>query len=319
MAGAVAPCLGSALLDARAETGYPSRPVKLIVPFPAGGGGDILARLVMTRASAELGQPIIFDNVSGAGGNIGTSSATRAEPDGYTLLYGTNGTLAINRTLYKQPGFDALKDLQPISRLTEIGLVVIVRPGLPVSSLSDLLNLIKANPGKFTYASSGNGTTSHLAVELLKSRAGLAIVHIPYRGGAQAITDLMGGQVDMMVEVMPNALPHVKSGRLRALAVTTSQRIPALPDLPTLSESGVPGFVVTAWDAIVAPTKTPSSVIVAVNKAIRVALADPALAQQVVTRGAMPTATSPEELGSFIRSEIDRWGAAVRRSGASVE
>jgi len=319
IAGAAAPCLALVPPGASAQGSYPSKLIKLIVPFPAGGGADTLARIIMTRAAGEFGQPMVFENLSGAGGNLGTSTVARAEPDGYTLLYGTNGTLAINRTLYRQPGFDSLKDLQPVSRLTHIGLVVVVRPGLPVSSFADLLKLLQGNPGKFTFSSSGNGTTSHLAVELLKSQAGLAIVHIPYRGGAPAITDLIGGQVDMMVEVMPNALPHIKSGRLKALAVTTAARSPSLPEIPTVSESGVPGFVVTAWDSIVVPAKTPASVIGAVNKAIRAALADPNVAQKIAVRGAMPSATSPEELGAFIRSEIERWGAAVRRSGAVLE
>ena len=212
-----------------AQDAYPNKPIRLIVPFVAGGGGDILARLVMNRVATELGQPIVFENLAGAGGNVGSLAATRAANDGYTLLYGTNGTLAINQTLYKKPGFDPLVDFQPVGQLTRIAAMVVVRPGLPVTSMADLVKLLKANPGKYTFASAGNGTTSHLAGEILKASTGAAVVHIPYRGGAPAMTDVVGGQVDMMIDVMPNTVPQVKGGRLRGLAVTTVTRVSTWP------------------------------------------------------------------------------------------
>ena len=199
--------------QAQPAASYPSKPIKVIVPFTAGGGGDILARFVMLRVAKELGQPIIFENLAGAGGNVGSAVAARAPADGYTLLYGTNGTLAINQTIYKSPGFNPLKDFEPVSQLTQLAAMVVVRPTLAVNSMAELTKLLKANPGKYSFGSAGNGTTSHLAGEIYKSRAGVAVVHIPYRGGAQAMTDLIGGQVDMMIEVMPNAAPQAKAGR----------------------------------------------------------------------------------------------------------
>ena len=195
------------LAQAQTASAYPSKPIKLVVPFPAGGGGDTLARLVMLRAAKELGQPIVVENLGGAGGNVGSAIAAKAPADGYTLLYGTNGTLAINHSIYKAPGFSPTKDFDPVTQLTSIAAMVVVRPGLPVNSMAELTKLLKANPGKYTFGSAGNGTTSHLAGEIYKSSAGLAVVHIPYRGGAQAMTDLVGGQVDMMIEVMPSAAP----------------------------------------------------------------------------------------------------------------
>ena len=304
---------------ALAQEPYPSKPIRLVVPFAAGGGGDTLARLVMMRASTELGQPLVVENIAGAGGNIGVVAGAKAAPDGYTLIYGTNGTHAINQTLYGKPGFDAVKDFEPVSQLTKIAAMVVVRPGLPVANMKDLLQLIKANPGKYTFASAGNGTTSHLAGELLKAGAGLALVHIPYRGGALAMTDLLGGQVDMMIDVMPNTAPHVNGGRIKGLAVSTAQRLDSLPDVPTVAESGVAGFDVSAWDAIFAPAGTPPAVVQRVNEAIAKALADPALKAQLRERGAVAAPSSPQALRQFVAVEIKRWGEAVKRSGASVE
>ena len=297
---------------------YPSKPVRVIVPFPAGGGGDNLARMVMSRVATELGQPIVFENLAGAGGNIGSLTAARAPADGYTLLYGTNGTHGINQTLYKKPGFDALKDFEPVSRLTAIAAMVVIRPGLPVQSMAELLKLLKSAPGKYTFASAGNGTTSHLAGEILKAQAGVSAVHIPYRGGAAAITDVIGGQVDFMIDVMPNTAPQVRGGRLQGLAVSTATRVASFPDLPTIAESGLAGFNVSAWDAIFAPAGTPKAVIDHVNAAIQKALADPELRSQLAARGADVVGGSPQVLKDFVAQEIPRWGAAVQRSGASV-
>jgi tripartite-type tricarboxylate transporter receptor subunit TctC len=310
---------GSAISPLARAQAYPSKPIKVIVPFPAGGGGDNLARLTMTRVATELGQPIVFENLAGAGGNIGSAAAARAPADGYTLLYGTNGTHGINQTLYKRPGFDALKDFEPVSRLTSIAAMVVIRPGLPVATMGELLQLLKANPGKYTFASAGNGTTSHLSGEILKAEAGLAVVHIPYRGGAAAITDVIGGQVDFMIDVMPNTAPQVRGGRLKGLAVSTAKRVPGFADMPTIAESGLPGFNVGAWDAIFAPAGTPKAVVDQVNAAIQKALADPELRNQLASRGADVVGGSPQELKTFVAQEIERWGAAVKRSGAAVD
>lgn len=290
------------------------------MPFPAGGGGgDTLARLVMLRAAKELGQPIVFDNLGGAGGNVGSSAAAKAPADGYTLLYGTNGTLAINHTIYKAPGFSPTKDFDPVTQLTSIAAMVVVRLGLPVRSMAELTTLLRANPGKCTFGSAGNGTTSHLAGEIYKSSAGLAVVHIPYRGGAQAVTDLVGGQIDMMIEVMPSSAPQARAGRIKPLAVSTAKRAPGWPDVQTIAESGRKGFDVSAWDAIVVPVGTPRPIIDRLNAAIRAALADPELRVQLATRGTEVAPSTPEELAQHITSNLKLWGDAVKRSGASID
>lgn len=314
-------CAVVAALPAAAQHpgSYPSKPIKVIVPFPPGGGGDNQARLIMSRAAKELGQPVVFENIAGAGGNVGSATASRAPADGYTLLYGTNGTLAINHTLYKTPSFSPLKDLPPITQLTRIAAVVVVRPDFRATTMPELLKLLSENPGKYTFASAGNGTTSHLAGEILKSAAGLSMVHIPYRGGAPAMTDLLGGQVDMMLEVMPSAAPQVKAGKLRALAVTTAQRVDSLADVPSVAESGVKDVDVSAWDASVAPAGTPPAVISRIKEAVHKALADPELRKQLAARGAEAAPSEPQALRAFIQAEIPRWGAAVERTGARVD
>lgn len=310
---------GLCVAHAQPAASYPSKPIKLIVPFPAGGGGDTLARLVMQRAAKELGQPVVVENLGGAGGNVGSATAAKALADGYTLLYGTNGTHAINHAIYKSPGFNPSRDFEPVTQLTRIAAMVVVRPTLQVNSMAELTKLLKANPGKYTFGSAGNGTTSHLAGEIYKSRAGLAVVHIPYRGGAQAMTDLMGGQVDMMIEVMPNAAPQAKSGRVKPLAVTTATRVAGWPDLPTIAESGLPGFDVSAWDAIFVPAGTPRPIVNRLNEAIHKALADPELRAQLQSRGAEVAPGTPEELARHIAGSMTLWGDAVKRSGAAVD
>ena len=303
----------------RAQDAWPAKPVKVVIPFPPGGGGDTLARLVMPRVGKEIGATFVMENVAGAGGNIGSRNVAQAPADGYTLLYGTNGTHGINQTLYEKPGFDAQKDFAPISQLTRIAAMVVVRPGLAASSMPELLKLLKANPGKLTFASAGNGTTSHLAGELLKASAGVFMVHIPYRGGGPAMTDVIGGQVDLMIDVMPNAAPHVRSGRLRGLAVSTARRVPTFANVPTIAESGVPGFDVSAWDAIFAPAGTPAVIVRRLNEAIAKVLGDAELRASLLERGAEVTPSTPDDLGRFIAAEIPRWGAAVKRSNARVE
>jgi tripartite-type tricarboxylate transporter receptor subunit TctC len=267
----------------------------------------------------ELGQSIVFENIGGAGGNVGVASVTRAAADGYTLSYGTNGTHAINQTLYKNPGFDALKNFEPIGRLSRIAALVVVRPGLPIATMPELLAALKKNPGKFTFASAGNGTTSHLAGEILKAQAGVSAVHIPYRGGAAAMVDLLGDRIDFMIDVMPSTAPQVRAGRLRGLAVSTAQRVASFPDVPTIAESGIPGFDVSAWDALFAPAGTPQPVIDRLSQALNKVLRDEELRQQLAQRGSEPAPTTPDGLRQFIRVEIDRWGAAIRRSGASLD
>jgi len=302
-----------------AADSYPSKPIRVIVPFPPGGGGDTLARLTLSAVGEELKQTMIFENVGGAGGNIGTAQGVRATPDGYTLIYGTNGTLGINATLYGNLEYDPLKDLVPVSRLTEIGLVAVTRPDFGAATIEDLVKTIRDNPGKVTFGSAGNGTTSHLAGVMFSQQLGLKMVHVPYRGGAPAMTDLMGGQIDMMIEISASSMPQVKGERIKGLAVSTAKRMETAPELPTLSDTVAPGFVVTAWDALMVPVGTPPAVIERLSAAVQKALAKPELAAQLNARGVMPSPLSPADTAKFIASEHARWGDAVRASGARVE
>lgn len=302
-----------------AASDYPLKPIKVVVPFPPGGGGDNQARLVLTRAARELGQPIVFENIAGAGGNVGAQQAARAGADGYTLLYGTNGTHGINHALYKNPGFNPLKDFEPVSRLTSIPALLVTRSDAPAQNVADLIQRMKQKPGATTFASAGNGTTSHLAGEMLKSTAQVDAVHVPYKGGAAGIVDLLAGRVDFMIDVMPNTAPQVRGGRLKALAITSTRRAASFPDVPTMAEAGVAGFQVTAWDALFAPAGTPRAVVDKLNAAVNKALADPQLREQLASRGSEATPSTPDELGRFVASEMERWGAAVKRSGAAVD
>ncbi len=302
-----------------AHAEYPDQPIHLVVPFPAGGGADNLARLIMPKVGQELGQPIVIENRPGAGGNVGAEQVARAAPDGYTLLYGTNGTHAINRALYGNLQFDPVKDFVPVSRMTQIAAMLIVNPGFPVHSVGELVQYAKANPGKVNFASAGNGTTSHLAGVLFGSMAAIDIVHVPYRGGAAAATDLMGGQVQMMIDVMPNALPLAKGGKVRGVAVTTLRRSPAAPEFPTFAESGVAGFEVSAWDGVLAPAGTPPAIVDRLNAAIRRALDDREVREALQARGAQPVAGTPAEFARHIRSESDKWAGVVRLSGARLD
>jgi tripartite-type tricarboxylate transporter receptor subunit TctC len=302
-----------------AANGYPDHPIRLVVPFPAGGGADNLARTIMPRVEALLGQIIVIDNRPGAGGNLGAEWVARAAPDGYTLLYGTNGTHSINASLYGNLRFDPVKDFAPVSRMTSIAAMLIVDPRLPVNSVAELIRYAKDHPGKVNFASAGNGTTSHLAGELFKTMAGVDLVHVPYRGGALAMTDLIGGQVQMMIDVMANAYPMTRSGRVRGLAVSTAQRFAGAPDVPTIAESGLPGFEASAWDGILAPVGTPRPVIDRLNAAIHEALRDPALVQALRGLGAQPAPNTPEEFARYILTSTDKWATVVRASGARID
>jgi len=302
-----------------AKAEYPDRPVHLIVPFPPGGGADTLARTIMPRVSQALGTPIVIENKPGAGGNVGAEYVAHATPDGYTLLYGTNGTHSINASLYRNLRFDPQKDFAPVSRMTSIAAMLIVNPKVPAQSVAQLIDYARANPGKLNFASAGNGTTSHLAGELFKTMAAIDIVHVPYRGGALAVTDLMSGQVQMMIEVMPNAYPLVRDGRVRGLAVSTAHRVPTAPELPTIDESGLPGFEVSAWDGILAPAGTPAPIIARLNAAIREALTDPAVVDALLARGAQPVPSTPDEFARHIATNTEKWAKVVKASGAKID
>jgi len=298
---------------------YPDKPVRLVVPFPPGGGADNLARAIMPKVVHALGKPIIIDNKPGAGGNVGAEIVAGSPPDGYTLLYGTNGTHSINQALYRNLRFDPVRDFTPVSRMTEIAAMLVVNPQMPVMTTTQLIRYAKANPGKVNFASAGNGTTSHLSGELFKTMAGIDIVHIPYRGGAAAVADLVSGQVQMMIDVMPNVYPLAKDGRIRGIAVSTAVRSPAAPEMPTISESGLAGFESSAWDGVLAPAGTPEAIVNKLNAAIRAALADPELVEMLKSRGARPVAGTPQDFAQHIAESTKKWAAVVKASGAHID
>jgi tripartite-type tricarboxylate transporter receptor subunit TctC len=303
---------------ARAQ-GWPERPIRLVVPFLAGGGGDTLARLAIGPAQARLGQSFIVDNRPGAGGNVGAELAARAAPDGYTLFYGTNGTHAINEALYPRLGFRPHEDFLPIAPLSRIVLVVLVKRDLPVETLPQLIAWLKANPGKASYGSAGNGTTGHIAAEMFRIAAGVDILHVPYRGNAAAMTDLAAGRIDLAIELIPAAFAAMQNAAVRTLAVTSGAPLQTHPNLPTVA-SVLPGFQVSAWDGIFAPAGTPAPVIARLNEAFTAGLRDDAVVAALRARGAEPApAMSPAEFATFIAAERVRWGDAVRASGARLD
>jgi tripartite-type tricarboxylate transporter receptor subunit TctC len=303
---------------ARAQGGYPDKPVRMVVPFAPGGGGDTLARLAAQPAQVALGQPLVIENRAGAGGNLGAEVVSRATPDGYTILYGTNGTHGINEALYPRLPFRPDADFIPVAALTRIPLVVVVGKTVPAETLPELIAFLKANPGKVTYASAGNGTTGHIASEMFRVAAGVEIVHVPYRGNGPAMTDLAGGRVDMAIDLIPAAYPVVQGGMVRALAVTAAQPLPSLPELPTVA-SFLPGFEVAAWDGIFVPAGTPEPAVQRLNAAFRAGLKDPEMVSRFRARGAeVAPYETPQDFAAFVAAERPRWAAAVRASGATM-
>ena len=311
--------MGAWPAGALAQAAYPNKPITIIVPFSAGGTTDILARVVGLHMGTTLGQPVIVDNRAGAGGNIGGQAAARATPDGYTIFMGTVGTHAINQSLYKKMPFDPIKDFAPLSRVAMVPNLLVANPGQPYNNVKELIAYAKANPGKVTFGSSGNGSSIHLSGELFKQMTGVDMQHVPYRGSAPAVADLLGGQIAIMFDNMPSAIPHVKGDKLRALAVTTAKRSPALPNVPTIAESGVPGYEATSWFGLLAPAKTPADVVNKLNGAIMKALADPEVKTKLAEQGAEPYAEKPEQFAAFIQSETAKWGKVVKQSGASLD
>lgn len=300
-------------------TNYPDRPVRLVVPFPPGGGADNLARTVVPKAAQILGTSIFIDNRPGAGGNVGAEMVAHAMPDGYTLLYGTNGTHGTNQALYSKTGFDPLKDFTPVTRLTTIPAMLVVNPSIGVNSVKELLAYVKANPGRVSFSSAGNGTTSHMAGMQFKSMTGLDIVHVPYKGGGPSLMGVVGGEVQMTIDLMANVYGQVKAGKLKGLAVTTINRVSLAPDLPTLDESGVIGFDMAATDGLYAPAGTPNLIIDKLNKVFKQALLDPQVIENLNAKGAYPSPSTPEELTKHIAKEMPIWTRLVKESGAKVD
>lgn len=298
---------------------YPTRAITLIVPFPAGGTTDILGRFVGQALSAAWNQPVVVENRGGAGGNIGAAAVAKAAPDGYTLLVGTVGTHAINASLYTKMPYDTLKDFAPVTQIASVPNMLVVTPSLPVGSVTELIAYAKANPGKLNMASSGNGTSIHLSGELFKVMTGVDMVHVPYKGSAPALNDLMGGQVQLMFDNMPSALPQVKGGTLKALAVTTATRSPAMPDLPTVAEAGVPGFEASSWFGVFAPAGTPKEIVVKLQTEIARILKSPEMTERLAQQGAVAVGNTPDEFGAYVQSELVKWAGVVKASGARVD
>ena len=305
-------------LAAQAQA-FPTKAITIIVPFSAGGTTDILARVLGQFISKDLGQPVIIDNRAGAGGNIGTQLVARAAPDGYTILMGTVGTHAINQSLYPKLAFDPIKDFAPLTRVALVPNLLVANPAQPFKTVKELMAYAKVNPGKVTFGSSGSGTSIHLSGELFKQMAGVDIQHVAYKGSAPAVNDLLGNHIAIMFDNMPSAISHVKAGKLRPLAVTTAQRSPALPDVPTIAEAGVPGYEATSWFGLLAPAKTPAPVVARLNTSILKALADPDVKKKLLEQGAEPAGETPAQFAAFIASETVKWGKIVKQSGATAQ
>ncbi len=318
-AGITAVLFASPALAAEAATNWPERPITLIVPFAAGGGGDTLARLVADLLGRQLGQSIVAENQPGAGGNIGSAAVARAKADGYTFLYGTNGTQAINHSLYKSVGYKP-EQLKAVGRFSTIELTMVVAAdnAKKISSLKDIL-AYQSNDKPLTCGSAGNGTSSHLACEMFKKQTGLEITHVPYKGNAAAVTDIIGGRIDFIIDVTPNVISQTKSGRLKALAVTSKKPSPSLPGVPTMDASGLKGFEFYAWDGLYTPASTPPEVIAKMNTAINEVLTQKETEQRLRDRGAEPSPMSPEQFQSFTAAEKQRLGAVVQEIGAKVD
>ncbi len=301
-----------------AAQGYPERPVRIVVPFPAGAGADATARLFTPKLTEALGQQFIVDNRAGAAGNIGAESASRAAPDGYTLLVAP-ASLASSQSLYKKLNFDLVQDFAPIAMLASAPFVLAVHPSVPAGSVKELIAFAKFHPGQINFASTGVGGVNHLAGELFKSMAGIDIVHVPYKGTSTAIPDLIGGQVSMMFTSTLSSLPQVKTGRLRALGISSAKRSLAAPELPTIAESGVPGYESSTWFALLAPAGTSRAIIGQLNAMLTKIAQSPDIREHLITQGAEPQSGSPEQVGAYLRSEITKWAKVVTASGARAE
>jgi tripartite-type tricarboxylate transporter receptor subunit TctC len=310
--------LGIALSAAVQAQAYPAKPVKLVVPYPPGGPTDIVARVVGQKLSEQTGQQFVVDNRPGAGGNIGAELAARAPADGYTLLVATTAH-AINLSLFKNLNYNALKDFAPVALLTRGPLVIVANPALRAQNVRELIALAKAKPGAINFASSGNGQSTHLSAELFSTMAGVKMTHIPYKGSAPALTDVIGGQASLMFDTMLSAMPFVKAGKLKALAVTSRERSPAAPEVPTVAESGVPGYETFAWNGIVAPAGTPKEVIAKLSAELRRAMDTPEVMEKFAAQGFSAAWNTPEAFGAFMQAEVDKWSRVVRISGTTVD
>ena len=303
---------------AKSETNWPTRPIRIIVGFAAGGSTDVTARVVAQALSQRLGQQVFVENRPGAGGNIGAEAVAQAEPDGYTLLLTTNGTLAANPSLYKTLPFDVKKDFAPIALTARVPNLLVVNPSVPANNVAEFIAYAKANPGKLNFGSSGNGTSLHIAGELFNKLAGVNMTHVPYRGGALVLTDLLGGQIQLMFEPVVEVVEQVRAGKVKALGVTTVKRSTLLPDVPTIAET-LPGYEITSWNGLLAPAATPPDIITRLNRATDDALHSKEVQEKLAEQGSEPAGGTPAEFAAFLDSELIKWKKLVEISGATVQ
>ncbi len=313
---AAAALLGATAL---AHAAFPDKPIRLIVPFPAGGAADVMARGMAERLGQELNQQVIIDNRGGAGGSTAAEAAAKSPPDGYTLFFGTMGTHAINPSLYSKLRYDPLKDFAPISLTHITPRVLVVASSVPAKTIAELIALAKSKPDALTYGSAGNGSSSHMSGALFESIAGVKMLHVPYKGSSPLLVDVLSGRVDMTFDSYTVYEEHIKAGKVRVLGVTSKARMDALPQVPTIAESGLPGYDVSNWLGVLAPAGTPKDVIATLHGALGKAMATPALKQQLVALGIEPTFGTPEEFTALMRAEIPKWAEIVRKSGATID
>ena len=302
-----------------AAQAWPSRPIRYIVPFAPAGTTDILARTIAEPLSKALGVPVVVENKPGAGGGVGAAEVAKAAPDGYTIMGGTISTHAINASLYSNLPYDPVKDFVPITLIARVPNMLVVNNDIAAKNVAELIKLMKANPGKWTFASSGNGTSQHLSGELFKGMAGVEMQHVPYKGSPPALNDVMGGQVDMTFDNITTAWALAKGGKLRALAVTTAQRSSVAPDVPTLAESGLPGYEIGSWQGVFAPAGTPPDIVKRLNAEIVKIIKSPEVQKKLIDLGAEPVGDTPEQFATFVKAEVVKWGEVVKKSGAKVD
>lgn len=307
------------VLAQAATQAWPARRITIVVPFPPGGATDVMARMFAPKIAKELGQPVIVENKIGAGGSIGTQFVARSDKDGYTLLWGTVATHAIGPSVYKHLPYDPLKDFTPIIHAVDQPYVLVVHPSLKVDSVKQLVALAKARPGDIAAGSAGRGTGAHMILEKFMAQTHISMLHVPYKGASPAMADLLGGQVKLVFDVVLTTAPYIHAGKLIALAVTSQQRSPTLPDVPTMAEAGVPGFTAVGWNGLFAPAGTPEAVVRMLNKAVNDALASPDIHQRLIQQGSVPVGGTPEQFRSFIQSELRSWGTVARQAHVSLD
>jgi tripartite-type tricarboxylate transporter receptor subunit TctC len=316
LAAAILPAV--AALPAHAQDKYPGKAVTVIVPQAPGGANDAIARIIAQKLGAQMGQPFVVDNRPGAGGNIGTTLAAKAKPDGYTLMLTTNSAQVINPSLYRKPGFDAVKDFEPIGTVATAGYVLVANPSFPAKTVKELIDIAKTQPGKLTYASAGNGTLNHLIGEMLQRAAGIELTHVAYRGAAAAVTDVVGGQVPLSVQSLPSSISFIKAGKLTVLGVVNEKRVSALPDAPTIGET-IKGFGSTPWYGLLAPAGTPKAVIQQLQTALDKVVESDDVRAQLAEQGCEPLKSSAAEFAAMIADDLPRWAKIVKESGATID